>query len=258
MTPWLTYSMTALEAAMSDTTTMLRLLRADLRAKADPSHREGSRAFFKETIRPLGVRARDLNPIISRHWRAARALPPEELMAACDRLWASGVFEEASVACKWCARALPVLGLAAFPVFERWLSTRVDNWAHCDDLATHCVGGLLALHPESVEGTVPWLSSPNRWLRRAAAVSVILPARYGLYLHHVFRVADLLLVDNDDLVRKGYGWLLKEASKAWPREVLEFILPRRGQMPRVALRYAIELMPQDWRRQAMSPMSADK
>jgi len=236
---------------MTDAPALLHHLREDLRAKADPSHRDGSRAFFKEPIRPLGVRSKDLNAIIARHWREAKGLPNGELLALCDQLWASGVFEEASVACKWCAHALPVLGLPAFDTFERWLSTRVDNWAHCDDLSSHCVGGLLALYPEAVERTVPWLASPNRWLRRAGAVSCVLPARHGLYLHHVFRVADVLLTDEDDLVRKGYGWLLKEASRAWPREVLEFILPRRGRMPRVALRYAIEFLPQDWRRRAM-------
>lgn len=243
---------------MPDTAALLRSLRADLSAKADPGHRDGARCFFKEAIRPLGVRSRDLNAVIRRHWPVVKTLGPEELVALCDALWDSGVFEEATAACKWCARALPALGLPAFDTFERWLDTRVDNWAHCDDLCTHCVGGLLALFPETVERTVPWLTSPNRWLRRGAAVCCVLPARYGLYLHHVFRVADVLLLDEDDLVRKGYGWMLKEASRAWPREVLEFLLPRRGRMPRVALRYAVELMPQDWRRQALSPMPSEK
>jgi len=238
---------------MKDPTDLLGILRADLRAKADPAHRDGLRAFFKETIQPLGVRSRDLNAVVARHWHAAKALEPQALLPLCDTLWASGVFEEASLACKWCARALPVLGLDAFDTFERWLATRVDNWAHCDDLSSHCVGGLLALYPEAIERTVPWLISPNRWLRRGAAVCCVLPAKHGLYLHHVFRVAEVLLEDEDDLVRKGYGWLLKEASRAWPREVLEFVLPRRARMPRVALRYAIELLPPEWRKQAMSP-----
>jgi 3-methyladenine DNA glycosylase AlkD len=235
---------------MSDTT-LLQALRADLQAKADPAHRDGARRFFKETVRPLGVRSHELNALSARHWRTAKALAPAELLALCDSLWDSGVFEEASVACKWCVRALPTLGVDAFATFERWLATRVDNWAHCDDLASHCVGGLLVLFPQTIERTLPWLTSPNRWLRRAGAVCCVMPARHGLYLHHEFRVADVLLHDEDDLVRKGYGWMLKEASKAWPREVLEFVLARREVMPRVALRYAIELMPPEWKQQAM-------
>lgn len=233
---------------------LLGRLRAELGDKADATHRDGARAFFKEAIQPLGVRSRELNAIIARHWRSARALPEADFLALCEALWNSGVFEEATIACKWCARDLPRLGLASFPVFERWLGTRVGNWAHCDDLCSHCVGGLMSLFPEVMERTLPWLASPNRWLRRGAAVSCVLPARHGLYLHHVFRVADVLLEDPDDMVRKGYGWMLKEGSRAWPREVLEFVLARRGRMPRVALRYAIELLPQEWRARAMAPV----
>jgi len=236
---------------MSDHNTLLAALREDLRAHADPAHRDGLRDFFKDGIRPLGVRTRELGGVVARCWRSVRGLPPEELLAICDALWDSGVFEEASVACKLCARGLPGLDAPAFATFERWLATRVDNWAHCDDLCSHCIGGLLPAYPELLERTLPWLSSSNRWLRRGAAVCCVPPARHGLYLGHAFRVADLLLHDTDDLVRKGRGWLLKEASRVWPREVLEFVLARKAVMPRVALRYAIELLPPDWRRRAM-------
>jgi 3-methyladenine DNA glycosylase AlkD len=231
---------------------ILHRLRADLRSAADPTHRTGSRAFFKEAINPLGVRVKDLNAIIARHWRQVRGLSGPELIALCDELWDSGVFEEPVVASKWCARALPRLGPEAFLVFERWLATRVDNWAHCDVLCTKCLGELFARHPEMLDRGEPWLHSPNRWLRRGAAVSLVPPARRGLFLPQVFRVAVALLMDEDDLVRKGYGWMLKEASKPWPQEVFSFVLAQRLRMPRVALRYAIEHMSQDWRAQAMA------
>lgn len=233
-------------------TDILENLRADLRAAAEPAHREGSRAFFKETINPLGVRVKALNELVARHWRQVRGLDTPAMLALCDTLWDSGVFEEPVVASKWCGRALPRLGPEAFPVFGRWLSTRVDNWAHCDVLCTKCLGELFAPRPELLDQTTPWLTSQNRWLRRGAAVSLVPPARRGLFLERVFRVADALLEDEDDLVRKGYGWMLKEASKPWPQEVLDFVLTRRRRMPRVALRYAIELLPTDWRKQAMA------
>lgn len=234
-----------------DQNALRRELRARLEELADPAHAAGSRAFFKEAINPLGVRSKELRSVVGQQWRLVRGLPPEELLAYCDALWSSEVFEEPLVASKLCAHALPRLGEAAFPLFETWLATRVANWAHCDDLCTHCVGGLLALFPQLLERTLPWTQSPNRWLRRGAAVCCVLPARHGLYLGHVFRIADILLEDGDDLVRKGYGWALKEGSRVWPREVLEFVLNRRARMPRVALRYAIELLPVDWRKQAM-------
>ncbi|OIO00895.1 MAG: hypothetical protein AUJ49_09040 [Desulfovibrionaceae bacterium CG1_02_65_16] len=235
----------------SSSASILKDLREDLRAAADPAHREGSRAFFKEAINPLGVRVRELNAIVATHWNAVRSLEPQELLTLCDNLWGSGVFEEPVVASKWCGRAIKRLGAKAFPTFERWLDTRVSNWGHCDVLCTKCMGTLLELEPGLASRTDAWLTSPNRWLRRGVAVSLVPPARHGLHTERVFRVADALLEDADDLVRKGYGWMLKEASKPCPREVFEFVLQRRGRMPRVALRYAIELLPKDLRAQAM-------
>ncbi len=88
-------------------------------------------------------------------------------------------------------------------------------------------------------------------MRRAATVSLILPARSGKFLPLVFDLADLMLLDKQDMVQKGYGWLLKEASHQHQQEVFEFVLARRASMPRTALRYAIEKMPPALRARAM-------
>jgi len=42
------------------------------------------------------------------------------------------------------------------------------------------------------------------------------------------------------MVQKGYGWMLKEASKLHQDDVFQYILKHRKEMPRTALRYAIE------------------
>ncbi len=78
--------------------------------------------------------------------------------------------------------------------------------------------------------------------------------RRGQQLPLAFEVADLLLLSEDDLVQKGYGWMLKEASKFsvdYQNQVFKFIMARKEQMPRTALRYAIEKMPKKKRKRAM-------
>ncbi len=42
------------------------------------------------------------------------------------------------------------------------------------------------------------------------------------------------------MVQKGYGWMLKEASKPYQEEVFDFVMKNKTVMPRTALRYAIE------------------
>ncbi|NIN63256.1 MAG: hypothetical protein GTO63_00775 [Anaerolineae bacterium] len=75
--------------------------------------------------------------------------------------------------------------------------------------------------------------------------------RRGRCLDHIFGVADSLLTDSDDMVQKGYGWMLKVASETYQQEVFEYVMKNKTSMPRTTLRYAIEKMPQDWRREAM-------
>jgi 3-methyladenine DNA glycosylase AlkD len=89
-------------------------------------------------------------------------------------------------------------------------------------------------------------------MRRAAAVTLIIPARKGKFIADIFEITDLLLLDNDDLVQKGYGWMLKAASEAHQQEVFAYVVRNKAVMPRTALRYAIEKMPADLKKTAMS------
>ena len=77
-------------------------------------------------------------------------------------------------------------------------------------------------------------------------------SKEGEVLQDVFEISDILLEDKDDLVQKGYGWMLKEASKSHQDEVYSYVMRNKGSMPRTALRYAIEKMPEGLRRSAMA------
>ncbi|MDD4614505.1 MAG: DNA alkylation repair protein, partial [Caldisericia bacterium] len=59
------------------------------------------------------------------------------------------------------------------------------------------------------------------------------------------------LLDTDDMVQKGYGWLLKVASQTHETEVFEYVIKYKSTMPRTALRYAIEKMPPERKQEAM-------
>ena len=105
--------------------------------------------------------------------------------------------------------------------------------------------------PRKLKRVESWAKSENRWLKRAAAVSLIVPAKKGYFLSESFEICDLLLVDEDDLVQKGYGWLLKEESRKHQNEVFNYVFKNRKIMPRTALRYAVELMPKELKAEAM-------
>jgi 3-methyladenine DNA glycosylase AlkD len=114
------------------------------------------------------------------------------------------------------------------------------------------MGAFLMMYPEKTAEIKRWAQSENRWQRRASAVSLIVPARKGYFINEVFETASLLLHDKDDLVQKGYGWMLKVASKHHPEEVFDFVYRRKDIMPRTALRYAIEKLPAEQKKTAMA------
>ena len=59
-------------------------------------------------------------------------------------------------------------------------------------------GGLLEKYPESVNELKTWAKSENHWLKRAAAVSLILPAKKGKFLQDIFEISTVLLsVENN-------------------------------------------------------------
>jgi len=54
------------------------------------------------------------------------------------------------------------------------------------------------------------------------------------------------------MVQKGYGWMLKGTAEHDQQAVFDYVMRHQAAMPRTALRYAIEKMPPDLKRQAMA------
>ena len=178
-------------------------------------------------------------------------MPKNNFFALCDNLWQSGYMEESFVACHFTFLIRKSFEPNDFLVFEKWLESYVSNWASCDTLCNHTVAAFIEMYPKYIENLKNWTQSENRWVKRASAVTLIIPAKNGKFINDVFQIADSLLTDNDDLVQKGYGWMLKSASQAHQKEVFEYVMNNKSVMPRTALRYAIEKMPKDLKNKAM-------
>lgn len=227
-------------------------VRKQLREAGDAAEAEKGKRFFKEDVRLLGVAASATKRIAVESYKAIGDKPKETLFSLCEELWRSGMMEETWIACEWAYAKREEFTAGDFAVFESWLAAHVDNWATCDTLCNHAVGHLLEAFPDLAPKTLAWTRSPNRWLRRGAAVSYIVPARKGLFAETIFAIADALLGDGDDLVQKGYGWALKACGEAYPDRVYDFVAARHAVMPRTAYRYALEKLPSDLRRKAMA------
>ena len=231
---------------------ILEFIRSDLKAAADDKVKSGQEHYFKEPILVYGVTNPKVAKIAAEHFKNIKAQSKESIFQLCEDLFKSGYSEEAFVACDWASRRHRDFEPEDFATFERWVSRYVSNWAVCDTLCNHTVGDFIEKYPRYITPLQKWTKSENRWCRRAAAVTFVLPARKGKFLKEILEIADILLTDKDDMVQKGYGWMLKEASKAHLADIFDYIMRNKEIMPRTALRYAIEKMPEDMKARAMA------
>jgi len=227
-------------------------IRAELKSGSDENTRAVGQSFFKEKIKSYGVKTPLVTSISKEYYRQIDFLPKSEIFDLCENLWQSGYIEESFIACHWSYYIHKKYEPEDFQIFGKWINDYVNNWASCDTLCNHTVGEYLEMYPESLMRLRDMAISENRWMRRAAAVSLIIPARKGKFLHDILEIADILLLDKEDMVQKGYGWMLKEASKKNQWEIFEYVFKKRSVMPRTALRYAIEKMPADLKKIAMA------
>ncbi len=232
---------------------MIEEIRKELKENVDQKYKEGSINYFKEKIKVYGVRGPMVDKISQKYFN--KELSKEKIFSLCEDFLKPGYNEEAKIAFDWAFRLKKQFKKSDFKVFENWLKKYIDNWGKCDDFCTHAFGYLISQYPEYIKEIKKWAKSKNRWERRASAVIFISSGwRYYVnekYFKDVFEIAEILLKDEDDLVQKGYGWMLKAASVTNQKAVFDFVMKHKKEMPRTALRYAIEKMPQKMKVEAM-------
>jgi 3-methyladenine DNA glycosylase AlkD len=227
-------------------------IRTELILNADEKTKSSAERYFKEGVKLYGLKSADVSRISKEHYKAVGDKSKLHIFALCDELWKSGYMEESFVACNWAYNVRKQYEPDDFDVFENWVNTYIGNWASCDTLCNHTIGTFIEMHPKYLSDLKKWAHSQNRWVKRASAVSLIIPARKGKFLNDIFSIADILHSDKDDMVQKGYGWMLKAASEAHQIEVFNYVMSKKDTMPRTSLRYAIEKMPPELKARAMA------
>lgn len=190
----------------------------------------------------------DIRRLSASLYRGVKDKSKDNVFGTCEALlaqrdWAMGV-----IAFDFAHRVKKQYDDDTFDVFAGWLEKYVRGWGDCDDFCTHAFGELIRQSPGLFERIIPWTKQEAFWMRRAAAVVLIPSIWHEAYKgYNPLLICDLLMADEHDLVRKGYGWMLKILSYKEPQLVYDYLVKNRDVMPRVAFRYAIEKMDKEKR-----------
>jgi 3-methyladenine DNA glycosylase AlkD len=151
------------------------------------------------------TRVPDIRKVTSEWRRAHRGVAPDEVLALCDALWATGWREERIVAISLIAGSRPVLSATSWDQLEAW-SRDIDNWEHVDHLAD--VTGRLLIADLSLLPRVKALEvSENPWQRRLALVTLIVAfMKGGVLRDELSLMGDRLQKAKHPLVRRAVVW----------------------------------------------------
>ncbi len=132
-------------------------------------------------------------------------------------------------------------------IYELYLANTafINNWDLVDVSAGPIIGA--------------WLSDRNRkilcrlarseqlWERRVAIMATFHFIKQNQF-DDTLKIARLLLQDDEDLIHKAVGWMLREIGKRDLAVEESFLAEHYKHMPRTMLRYAIERFPVEKRR----------
>ncbi len=121
----------------------------------------------------------------------------------------------------------------------------INNW-DLVDLSSHSILGHYLLK-RNRKILYKLAHSKNLWERRISVISTFAFIREG-QCEDSFRLAEILLKDEQDLMHKAVGWMLREAGKKCPVAEERFLRNHISSMPRTMLRYAIEKFPEKKRK----------
>jgi 3-methyladenine DNA glycosylase AlkD len=119
---------------------------------------------------------------------------------------------------------------------------RVNNWDLVDVSAPW-----MGVYLTEVKDPMPLLlklsKSKSLWQRRVSMILTFALIRAG-DLEPTIIIAESLLKDEQDLIHKASGWMLRELGKRNVMMLRRFLSEHAHEMPRTMLRYTIEKLPE--------------
>ena len=207
-----------------------------LKKHSSPEEREKTLRYFKNTDGDqfIGVRMGQVFSLVKEFIE----MTPDEI----EKLLDSNIHEVRAGGCSIMdkqARLKKTTPERRKELYDLYLRRhdRINNWDLVDVCAIYVVGGYLFDKPRKV--LYKLARSKNMWERRTAIVSTAYFIRQR-DLDDTFKISEMLLQDQEDLVHKATGWMLRFAGDKDKPRLLNFLDTHAATMPRVALRYAIE------------------
>lgn len=224
----------------------LAIIRKTLRSKANPEKAVFLQRFFKagkgeyaEGDKLLGVTVPEVRAI-ARKGRDLSLTDIRKLLSSCFH-------EERLLALLLLVQRFDKEPDERDTIYRFYLKNTksINNWDLVDCSAHKIVGRYLEDRPKAI--LLRLAKSKMLWERRIAILSTFWFIQRGEF-REALRVSGVLVKDEEDLIHKAVGWMLREIGKRDRKTEETFLKRHYRRMPRTMLRYAIEKFPESRRK----------
>jgi 3-methyladenine DNA glycosylase AlkD len=229
---------------------MLDKLRAEMKRQSSPARAKSSQWFFKTGPGQYGEGDKFIGITVPALRTVAKSFAGLSLVDI-KKLLYSKIHEERLI-------AVFILGLQ-FAKADHKLqdqivrfylahTKQINNWDLVDSSADRILGQYLLDKPKNI--LYKLAKSKNLWEKRIAII-----ATYQFIKNNQFadtmKISEMLLGDSHDLIHKAVGWMLRETGKRDLKTEIKFLDRHYTIMPRTSLRYAIERLPDKFKKHYM-------
>jgi len=202
----------------------LQALRDAFEALRDDEHALFHQGYHKSQLKFYGLKTPVSRKALTTAFPKRQTPERDELIELVKQLWASPYWEERMAAIELLSRRAGELTLSHLPWLKE-LTRGCEGWAQLDTLACRTLGEMALVRGEAMYRKVfAWRKDAWMWTRRASVLIHLMPSRKSeLFDETAWDTFASLLPEDEFFIRKAIGWTLREISKHYPAQVVEFL-----------------------------------
>lgn len=217
----------------------VKIFQGILNSKYNKVKAEIVKTYLKSPYKFYGVSVPEIDKIAGDFIKANKGLNNQTLVKIIKHLWNSEYHEEKTLSLKILRR----LNIEDMELLEKLLQNS-KGWDHVDEISIHLVGNLIIKNNDYLDYLRKWSKSDNFWMRRASLISQILPFRNRLGSKKLFfTLADQMIEEKEFFIRKAIGWTLRELSKNYPEEVINYLIKVKDKASSLTIREGSKRLP---------------
>jgi 3-methyladenine DNA glycosylase AlkD len=211
----------------------------------------GEKKYLKSQLMFFGVPVPEVRKAARQFKKEHPHFTRQELLRQTQAMW-TDYHEMRTVAIAILEQYAQLLRGADIAFVEK-LIRRSEGWSHVDFLAVQIAGPIVQKYKSARKLMTRWSRDESFWIRRSSMLSLILELRSEDGDFELFvGFADGMLDEKEFFIRKSIGWVLREASKARPELVYDYLLNRIKRVSGLTLREGSKRLPKRQRERLLA------